>query len=127
MHATPQRPDVLTGNGEDPKLIVRLLSDANTWIGLRQKLEDQTHAIRAFCDGYSKYSGEDEDSSTLSKTTDTFWADVSARLDKLDASSAALIQLVSWRTTYVDETYHGLTLPYPSFSLIILRSSTSPR
>lgn len=92
-----QRPDVLAANGEKPQLIRRLLEDANTWSALRRLLHKQITAIGEFRDEYVKMVDGDEAVDILARTTENFAHVIGLRIDKFDAVSAALIQLVSLR------------------------------
>jgi hypothetical protein len=90
-----QRPDILTANGQDPKLIRRLLEDAYTWHFLRRLLQDQVKSIKEFLHEYTELVGKDKAYANLVKSTESFEHDIGSRVHEFDVVSNSLIQLVS--------------------------------
>ncbi|KAH6638134.1 hypothetical protein C7974DRAFT_390939 [Boeremia exigua] len=86
-HLIDCRPDVLAANGSDPKLIRRLLEDANTWFKLRDILQRQIKTLRGFWDGNL------QDFGSIAVTTEAFARDVSLQIDRFDSISASLVQI----------------------------------
>jgi len=82
-----------------PKLIDRLLEDAEKWTLFRSILQEQIDDAGTFRTKYSKLEyddkADDEAMDDLEETIKCFAEDVSRRITQLDELSQSLIQLVS--------------------------------
>lgn len=96
QHAkTIQRGDVLDDNGMNDQMVRRLLKDANLWIDLRRRLLRQATTIKGFCTEYANRNHGDHAIQSFESAVECLKRNIDKRLDKLDESTAILIQLVS--------------------------------